>query len=272
MSVLEIENLSATLAGKRVVDGVSLTLGKGSFTGLIGPNGAGKSTFLRACLGLVAARGSVRLDGVDLAALRPADRARHLAYLPQERETAWAMSVEAVVALGRLPHHAGFAAPSERDRAAVEAALARMDLAAFRHRAVTGLSGGERARVLIARALAQETPVLLADEPLAGLDPQHQIALMRLLRELAEEGRIVIASMHDLTLAARWCDRLLLLHGGRAHAEGRPETVLTARTLHDVYRVEAFIGAAAGGMIVQPVDLSRDRLTAESTDAIVPPA
>ena len=257
MSVLSIENLSATLSGRRVVDGVSLTVGKGSFTGLIGPNGAGKSTFLRACLGLVPASGAVRLDGIDLSALRPAERARHLAYLPQERETAWAMSVEAVVALGRLPHHARFAAPSQRDRAATEAALARMDLSAFRHRAVTSLSGGERARVLIARALAQETPVLLADEPLAGLDPQHQIALMRLFRELAAEGRIVVASMHDLTLAARWCDRLLLLKGGQAHAQGRPEDVLTARILEDVYTVEAFIGRAAGGLIVQPVDLSQ---------------
>ena len=123
MSVLAIENLSVTLAGKRVVDGVSLTVGKGSFMGLIGPNGAGKSTFLRACLGLVPASGTVRLDGGDLANLRPAARARHLAYLPQERETAWAMSVEAVVALGRLPHHARFSAPSQRDRAAIEAAL-----------------------------------------------------------------------------------------------------------------------------------------------------
>lgn len=259
MSVLAIENLSATLAGKRVVDSVSLTVGKGNVTGLIGPNGAGKSTFLRACLGLVPASGAVSLDGADLSILRPAERARHLAYLPQERETAWAMSVEAVVALGRLPHHARFAAPSERDRAATEAALARMDLSAFRHRAVTSLSGGERARVLIARALAQETPVLLADEPLAGLDPQHQIALMRLFRELAAEGRIVIASMHDLTLAARWCDQLLLLQDGRACAEGRPETVLTAQTLQDVYTVEAFIGVAAGGLIVQPVDLSRKK-------------
>ncbi|WP_411032768.1 ABC transporter ATP-binding protein [Shinella sp. BYT-45] len=257
MSVLAIENLSAALSGRRVVDGVSLTLAKGSFTGLIGPNGAGKSTFLRACLGLVPASGAVRLDGLDLAALRASERARHLAYLPQERETAWAMSVEAVVALGRLPHHARFAAASDRDRAATEAALARMDLSAFRHRAVTSLSGGERARVLIARALAQETPVLLADEPLAGLDPQHQIALMRLFRELAEEGRIVIASMHDLTLAGRWCDRLLLLREGRAVAEGPPEAVLTAGTLEEVYKVEAFIGAAAGGLIVQPVDLSR---------------
>lgn len=259
MSILSIENLSATLGGKRVVDGISLTVGKGSFTGLIGPNGAGKSTLLRACLGLVPASGKVLLDGIDLTTLRPAERAHHLAYLPQERETAWAMSVEAVVALGRLPHHARFAAPSERDRAATEAALVRMDLTGFRHRIVTSLSGGERARVLIARALAQETPVLLADEPLAGLDPQHQIALMRLFRELAAEGRIVIASMHDLTLAARWCDRLLLLQDGRAHAQGRPEDVLTARTLEDVYTVEAFIGTAAGGLIVQPLDLSQKK-------------
>jgi iron complex transport system ATP-binding protein len=169
------------------------------------------------------------------------------------------MSVEAVVALGHLPHHARFAPPSERDRAATEAALVPMDLTRFRNRIITSLSGGERARVVIARALAQETPVLLTDEPIAGLDPQHQIALMRLFQELAAEGRIVIASMHDLTLAARWCDRLLLLQDGRAHAQGRPEGVLTTRTLEDVDTVEAFIGTAAGGRIVQPLDLSQKK-------------
>ena len=259
MSLLAIENLAAALSGKTIVREVSFTVPKGSFIGLVGPNGAGKSTFLRACLGLVPASGTVQVDCIDLGALSPSERARHLAYLPQERETAWAMSVEAVVALGRLPHHARFAGPSERDRAAVEAALTRMDLLAFRHRAVTDLSGGERARVLIARALAQETPVLLADEPLAGLDPHHQIGLMRLFRELAAEGRIVIASMHDLTLAARWCDRLLLMREGRTFAQGPPETVLTAETLKDVYEVEAFIGVFAGGLIVQPIDTPKEK-------------
>ena len=256
MSALAVEDLTVSLAGRTVVDRVSLTVPRGCFAGLIGPNGAGKSTLLRACLGLVPAKGTIRLDGAGLQDLAAGHRALHLAYLPQERETAWAMSVEAVVALGRLPHHARFAAPSPRDRAAVEAALARMDLLAFRHRPVTGLSGGERARVLIARALAQETPVLLADEPLAGLDPQHQIALMRLFRDLAREGRIVIASMHDLTLAARWCDRLVILKDGRVHAEGAPQSVLTAPTLRDVYGVTAVIDTAAGGLIVQPVDLA----------------
>ena len=250
---LVLDGIGATLSGRAVLVDVSLAVQPGQFLGLIGPNGAGKSTLLRACLGLVAARGRLRLDGVDLGGLRPSERALYLSYLPQEREIAWAMSVEAVVALGRLPHRTRFADASARDRAAVEAAMTRMDLLRFRDRPATALSGGERARVLIARALAQETPVLLADEPLAGLDPQHQIALMQLFAELAAEGRIVIASMHDLTLAARWCHRLLLLRDGRRVGEGPPATVLTADTLRRVYHVDAYIGEAGGGMIVQPV-------------------
>lgn len=257
MSRLSIDGISARLSGRPVLKNVSLTVGSGTFLGLAGPNGAGKSTLLRACLRLIPAEGAIRLDTVDLTALRPFERARYLSYLPQERETAWSMSVEAVVTLGRLPHQGRFPMMTGADHAAVEAVLARMDLLPHRTRAVTGLSGGERARVLIARALAQETPVLLADEPLAGLDPQHQIALMRLFRELAGEGRIVIASMHDLTLAARWCDRLLLLRDGRAFAEGAPAAVLTESTLRDVYNIEAHIGEAAGGMIVQPLDIAR---------------
>lgn len=267
MSILSIQNISVALAGRTVLENVSLTVPLGSFTGLIGPNGAGKSTFLRACLGLVAGSGTIRLGTIDLKALTFAERARHLAYLPQEREVAWAMTVEDVVRLGRLPYRRQVAEAAERAQGAVEAALARMDLLSFRHRPVTSLSGGERLRVLIARALAQETAVLFADEPLAGLDPQHQILLMQLFRELACEGRIIIASMHDLTLSARWCDQLLLLREGRSFATGTPEGVLTATMLEQVYQVTSFIGAATGRMIVQPVGLvQRDKAGDQSKE------
>ncbi|MGE6786424.1 ABC transporter ATP-binding protein [Ensifer adhaerens] len=259
MSSLSIERLSARLSGKMVLNNVSLSVPAGRFVGLLGPNGAGKSTFLRASLGLIPADGTVHVDGTDLGALNASARARHLSYLPQEREAAWAMTVETVVALGRMPYHTRFAGPSERDRAATEASLARMDLLTLRHRAVTSLSGGERARVLIARALAQETPVLLADEPLAGLDPEHQIAMMRLFRELTGEGKVIVASMHDLTLAARWCDHLVLLKDGRVSAAGPPSAVLTAGTLRKVYNINAYIGTADGGLIVQPVEVAEGR-------------
>jgi iron complex transport system ATP-binding protein len=138
----------------------------------------------------------------------------------------------------------------------MDRAMRRMDVEAFRNRPVTELSGGEKARVLIARALAQDAPLLLADEPIAGLDPAHQIALMRVFAELAGEGRSVVASMHDLGLAARWCSRLLLLDRGVIVADGPPRAVLTARLLRSVYGVETYLGDAGDGMIVQPLDLS----------------
>lgn len=133
--------------------------------------------------------------------------------------------------------------------------MRKMEVDGFRERAATELSGGEKARVLIARALAQETPLLLADEPTAGLDPSHQITLMRLFAELAASGRSVIASLHDLGLAARWCTRLLLIDSGRIAADGSPAEVLTVQTLRDVYGVEAYFGQTSGGLVVQPLDL-----------------
>jgi iron complex transport system ATP-binding protein len=160
--------------------------------------------------------------------------------------------VETLVGLGRLPHRAAPAA----DRAAVDAALAAMDLCPFRARPATELSGGERARALIARALAQEAPLLLADEPTAGLDPAHQIALMARFRRLAREGRGVVTALHDLALAARWCDRLLLLQAGRLVADGPPEAVLTPERLASVYGVTAHLGRDADGPVVVPTGLA----------------
>jgi len=256
MTLLCASGLNVSLGAKPVLRGLDLSVAAGEFVGLIGPNGAGKSTLLRAVLGLLPFTGEILLDGDDTAAMKARRRALKVAYLAQEREIAWAVPVETVVALGRAPHRPGFAAPTEADRAIVDEAMRRMDVTSFRHRIATELSGGEKARVLAARALAQDTPLLLADEPTAGLDPSHQIALMRLFGELAASGRGVVASLHDLGLAARWCSRLVLLDNGRIVADGRPGEVLTPQTLRAVYGVEAFFGEAGGAPVVHPLDLS----------------
>jgi iron complex transport system ATP-binding protein len=257
MTLLAVENLTVHRGPCPVVDRVSAAIGEGELVGLIGPNGAGKTTLMRAALGLIRAEGAVSLGGVPLARLSPRERALRAAYLPQEREIAWPVRVETLVGLGRTPHLPPGRAPGPADHAAVEAALARMDLLAFRDRAATELSGGERARTLIARALGQEAPLLLADEPAAGLDPAHQLQLMAALRDLAAAGRGVLVSLHDLGLAARWCARLILMDHGRLVADGAPEDVLTPDRLAAVYGITAHIARDAHGPLILPNGLAR---------------
>jgi iron complex transport system ATP-binding protein len=177
--------------------------------------------------------------------------------MPQSREIAWPVSVETLIALGRIPHLPRGARLAPEDRAAVDLAIARMGLEAYRARPATELSGGEQARVLIARALAQETPLLMADEPIAGLDPASQIATMSVFRALAGEGRAVLVSLHDLGLAARHCTRLVLLSAGRVHADGPPEAVLTPENLDTVFGVTGFFGETAQGTVFQPMEVTR---------------
>ncbi|MGM0585704.1 MAG: ABC transporter ATP-binding protein [Pseudomonadota bacterium] len=251
MSLLELEGLRVRLGGREVVRGVSLEVGAGELVGLVGPNGAGKSSLMRGALGLIAASGRS-----SLSRLWPEARARAAAWLPQSREIAWPVSVETLVALGRAPHRGPAAPLSAADRAAIEAAMIRADVARFRDRPATELSGGEQARVLIARALAQEAPLTLADEPTAGLDPAHQLAAMEAFAALAAEGRAAVVSLHDLGLAARWCSRLVLMDRGDVVADGAPEAVLTPERLREVYGIEAFLSRAEGGMIVQPLTRS----------------
>lgn len=254
--LLDVQNLRVALGTRPVIKGMSFDVAAGEFIGLIGPNGAGKSTLLRALLGLLPAEGRIAFGELKAERLSARERARHAAYVAQDREIAWSVPVEMLVSLGRAPHRPNFAPLSERDRQIVEDAMVRMEVAVFRDRPATELSGGEKARVLIARALAQDTPLLFADEPTAGLDPSHQIALMRLFVDEARRGRSVVASMHDLGLAARWCSRLLLIDAGRVVADGSPSEVLTPDTLRSVYGVEAYFGEVRGGMLVQPLDLA----------------
>lgn len=247
MSLLQLENLTVKRGECPVLDNISLTVGQGEFVGLIGPNGAGKTTLLRAALGLLPHQGRS-----SLATLPPADRARIAAFLPQAREIAWPVTVETVVSLGRLTHGTG-----AKDQAAIARALDRMGLSGFRGRTATALSGGEQARVLIARALAQDTPLLLADEPVAGLDPAAQIRTMQVFADLAAEGRSVIASVHDLGLAARHCTRLIMLGTGRIAADGPARDVLSDTLLARVFGVQGFHAETPQGHIFQPLSVTR---------------
>ena len=258
MTLLALDDLSVALRGRDILAGVSVRVDAGEFVGLVGPNGAGKTTLMRAALGLVPARGHCSL--LDHA---PAERARRVAWMPQARDIAWPVSVEVLVALGRVPHLPTGRPLSPRDRAQVDAALAAMGLDDMRHRTATRLSGGEQARVLIARALAQDTPLLMADEPIAGLDPAHQISTMQVFAGLAREGRAVIASLHDLGLAARHCTRLLLLGEGGLVADGPPGDVLTPDNLARVFHVNAWFGRNAAWPSVPAA--GGDRMTARLT-------
>lgn len=233
-----------------VLRDINLAVGAGEFVGLLGPNGAGKTTLMRAALGLLPHKGVS-----TLAQANSRIRAKSVAWLPQTREIAWPVTVETVVALGRLPHLPRGARLSPADQSAVDAALERMGLTAFRARLATELSGGEQARVLIARALAQDTPLLMADEPIAGLDPGAQIATLGVFRDLAAEGRAVLTSLHDLSLAARYCTRLVLLGAGRKVADGAPAEVLTPEHLAAVFHLRARVHQTEDGPLFQALDV-----------------
>lgn len=250
---LDARALTVSIAGRTIVDNATLALSGGELVGLIGPNGAGKSTFLRAMLGLAPrVAGTVTLDGADLFALPPQARARRIAFLPQERHVEWRLPAREIVMLGRYPHRARFGAPTAEDHAAVDRALAAVDGHAFADRPIAVLSGGERTRILLARALAVEAPLLVADEPIAALDPYHQLHVMEILRARARAGAGMLAVLHDLPLAARFMDRLILMHDGRIAAEGPPAAVLTPDNLARIYRVEAVAGQNAGERFVLP--------------------
>ncbi|EQB17010.1 ABC transporter ATP-binding protein [Sphingobium lactosutens] len=239
MVMLTLEGVGVTLGRRTVLHDIHASLTAGTLVGIVGPNGAGKSTLARAIMALVPARGRIAIDGQPVGALPRADLARRIAYLPQGQTLHWPLTVERLVGLGRLPHLGPMSRLAETDAAAIEKAMERADVIDLRHRIATQLSGGERARVLLARALAVEAPALIADEPLASLDPGHQIDVMDLLHDQARHGALVIAVLHDLTMAARYCDRLILIDEGRLIADGSPRHVLTPDHLAMVYGIEA---------------------------------
>ena len=247
---LMADGVRVRLGGRAAVDGVSLALRPGEVTAVVGPNGAGKSTLLACLAGLRRPEaGEVRLGGTALAALPARARARRIGFLPQTPEIAWRLEVETLVALGRTPH-AGPFGPDADDRAAVTRAMRDADVDALAGRDVTSLSGGERARVLIARALAGEPQWLLADEPLTGLDLGHQLDVAALLRRFAEAGGGVVITVHDLGFAARSADRVVVLADGRVLADAAPAAALSPQVLRAAYGVDAAWLAGRAGPVL----------------------
>jgi iron complex transport system ATP-binding protein len=259
MTLLTARALTVAIGTRPVVGPLDLDVRAGEVVGLVGPNGAGKSTLMRALAGLAPHGGEIRLDGAPLARLAPGARARRVAHVAQAREIAWGLTVEEVVDLGRLPHRPRFAPRSAADARAVAEAIAAMDLAPLAHRRATELSGGETARVVVARALAQEAALLVADEPTAGLDPAHQIALMRVFRRMASQGGAVVVSLHELGLAARFCDRVILLEAGRIVADASPDDALSPERLAAVYGVTAHVSRDPDGLVLMPTGLVDER-------------
>jgi iron complex transport system ATP-binding protein len=239
-AALSFHDVSAGYRSRSVLQEVSVAFSPGAVTGLVGPNGAGKTTLFRAALRLLALQsGDVRVLDRPVDDWTRESLARAIAYLPQEAEAHWPIEAPRLVALGRLPHRTALAPLGEADRSAVADALARCDASGFASRAMSELSAGERARVLLARALAVGAPILLADEPAAHLDPEHQLRLMELLQAEARRGTAVVVTLHDLALASRFCDHIVVLHAGRVAADGPPAVALTDEVLQTVFAIRA---------------------------------
>jgi len=238
---LTIQNLSVPLGGRTVIHQISSKLEGGHLVALVGPNGVGKTTLLRAVCGLIPSSGTIHVNGEALSNLSLKERAKKFGYLPQGHAVHWPLRVRDVVALGRYPHGATDPARlPDADAAAVARAIKAADVTALTDRRVTELSGGERSRVALARVLAVEAPVVLADEPTASLDPRYQLDIMNVLRSVANRGSLVIVVTHDLSLAARFADTVLVLSDGRLVAQGSPEHALSDAIMEDVFRVGAY--------------------------------
>lgn len=248
MILLEARDLSFAYDGRQVLSAVSLGVARGELLGVVGPNGAGKSTLLRVLLGILPPRsGEVRLGGDPIASLSRAEIARRAAFLPQGARSDFAFTCREIVAMGRTPWLGRFRPEGDADRAAIAEAMRRTESEPFAGRSVIELSGGERQRVFLARAIAQGAPVLVLDEPNANLDLLHAFHLVDLVRDHARRGAAAIAALHDLNLAARVCDRILVLKEGRGVALGPPATVLTADLLASVFGVRARVGRDEDG-------------------------
>jgi iron complex transport system ATP-binding protein len=240
-ALVTARDVNVTLAGRLVLRDVSLALSSGHLVALVGPNGAGKTTLLRALAGLVPSDGVIHVRGDALSSLSLRERARRFGYLPQGHVVHWPLPARDIVALGRYPHGATDPARlTARDAEAVLRAMQAADVVEFSERRVTELSGGERSRVALARVLAVEAPVILADEPTSSLDPRHQIDVMKTLRQAADKGALVMVVTHDLGLAARFADTVLVLSQGRLVSQGAPAVALSERVMGEVFRISAF--------------------------------
>ncbi len=250
---LQADQVSVRLGQRRVLDRIDMDAAPGEMIAVIGPNGTGKSTFLKALAGLLPlAAGRVTFDGEDVAQMDERARGRRIAFIPQDRTVHWPLAVRRVVALGRVPHD-----PSPRDGFAIAEALSAMDLEGLAERPVDQLSGGELARVLQARALAQEADVMIADEPTAGLDMGHVLQLFAHLERLATQGRTVVVAVHDVALALRHCHKTILLRDGSVLASGASATVVTPQRLADAFGVDARVAT----LDTVPIVLAKQTLT-----------
>lgn len=255
--MIRLENVSVALGAMPVIRDATLTLSARRLIALAGPNGAGKTTLLRAIAGLTPASGIIKVGGQPLSTLSRQDRARRMAYLPQGHQVHWPLTARDVVALGRYPH--GLVDPATADPGhsrAIAGAMARTGIADLASRPVSELSGGERARVMLARVLAVEAPILLADEPTASLDPRHQLTVMNDLRAESRRGALVLVVTHDIWLASRLADELVLMDHGTIIAHGRPEDVLTDAHLAEVYGITAHRPVIDGETLLAPKGLA----------------
>ena len=254
MSGMSLDRVNVSLRGREVIRDLSARFERGQVTALLGPNGSGKSTLLACLAGLLRPQsGHARIDGADVLDLDTLTRARRIGLLPQTPEVHWDIDVATLVSLGRFPHQARWG-ESVADREAVARAMAAMDLTGFAARSVKRLSGGERGRALLARVLAAEPEWLLADEPLASLDPAHQLDVLDRLRDVAARGAGVIVVVHDLSHAARVADNVLLLRDGRVVEQGARDAVLNARVLRAAFDIDVHIAdSASGDRVVVPL-------------------
>ena len=236
---LVCSNVGWRKSSRSLLDNINLELTESELVAVIGPNGAGKSSLMRAMMGLIPdMQGSVLLDGRELPRIDIKERAKLVAYMPQQQPVAWPLSVQHTVELGRLPHQGFRRRLNSCDVEVVTEAMQMADVAHLAERSVDTLSGGELSRVMIARLFAGRAPIILADEPIASLDPYHQLHIMELLQQHCQRGGSAMVVMHDLTMAARFCQRIVVMQNGRVVGNGAPEEVLSDELLANVYGVK----------------------------------
>lgn len=252
-ATVSVSSLCVAFAGKHVLNNINLDFRPGECVGLVGPNGAGKTTLMRALLGLVSTTtGVVNILGKRLHDLTIKERSRHFSYLAQGAPAHWPMTVQSIVELGRMPHRHPWRSLSAGDQMRVAQAMEKTGVSSFAKRLVTSLSGGERSRVMLARAIAADAPFLLADEPAASLDPHYQLEMISLLQQQVDKDHGVIVVLHDLNLAQQFCDRLIVLSEGKVAADGPAHSVLTDKLLRDVFRVDVVRWSDNGRTYIAP--------------------
>jgi ABC-type cobalamin/Fe3+-siderophores transport system ATPase subunit len=259
MNLLSGKNLHFNIDHIPILKNVSVDVNAGEVVGLIGPNGAGKSTLLRLLTQVeTAAAGTIEWHGKPINTISQEERAKKIGYLVQNARAHWPFSVQKLVELGRIPHQRWWQDSSVEDLQKVETAMRLTETLAYRNRLVTTLSGGEQTLVMLARIFATEPQLIFADEPVAALDPYHQLHVMEILRAHAQQQNAAVVVLHDLSLAARFCDRLYLLNHGELYCSGTPQQVLTPENIAHVYGVKSVVNCSEAGVSVTPVSRLKD--------------